>query len=360
MSLVTASIESIAPYQAGKPLEELARELGITDAIKLASNENPLGPSPKVVRAIQNSLSELHRYPDAATFRLREKLAARLGVGMDELLPGNGSNELLELLVGTFATPEHHIVFGAPAFVVYRLSALSHGVPFTAVPLRDDVHHLDAMAEAVTPRTRLMFVCNPNNPTGTYVPRSELERFLARIPEEVIVVLDEAYIEYADAADFPDGLKLRHLRERLVLARTFSKAYGLAALRVGYLVGPAKLVDYVNRVRPPFNVSSVGQVAAIAALDDQEYVQRGVQLNRRERARLAEKLTTLGCCVTPSQANFIYLRTGRPGRDVYERLLRTGVITRPIGAAPDDLRITVGLPEENDRLLRALEGVMKS
>jgi histidinol-phosphate aminotransferase len=358
MSLVTASIESIAPYQAGKPLDELARELGITDAIKLASNENPMGPSPKAVLAIQRALTELHRYPDAATYRLREKLAQKLDVPMNEILPGNGSNELLELLVGTFATPEQHIVFGDPAFVVYKLSSLSHGVPFTAVPLKDNTHDLDAMAAAITPKTRLVFVCNPNNPTGTYVGQAALEKFLVQLPKDVIVVLDEAYIEYSDAPDFPNGLKLRHLHENLVIARTFSKIYGLAALRVGYIVAPARLIDYVNRVRAPFNVGTLGQVAAIAALDDVEYLERGFEMNRIERTRLTLGLTRLGCKVWPSQSNFVYCDVGRPSKAVYDALLQKGVIVRPIGAIPTDLRITVGLPTENDRLLSAMQGVL--
>jgi histidinol-phosphate aminotransferase len=360
MSLVTASIESIAPYQAGKPLDELARELGITDAIKLASNENPLGPSPKAIAAIQHALTELHRYPDAATYRLREKLSQKLNVPMNEILPGNGSNELLELIVGTFSTPEKHIVFGDPAFVVYKLSSLSHGVPFTAVPLKDYTHDLDAMAAAITPKTCLVFICNPNNPTGTHVGQAALEKFLREIPKEVIVVLDEAYIEYADALDFPDGLKLRHLHERLIIARTFSKIYGLAALRVGYIVAPPQLIDYVNRVRAPFNVGTLGQVAAIAAVEDEEYLKRGFEMNRVERQKLSVGLARLGVKVAPSQANFVYCDVGRPNKTVYNALLKQGVIVRPIGATTSDLRITVGLPEENARLLTALEGVLKS
>ena len=360
MSLVTASIESLAPYEAGKPVEELARELGVTDAIKLASNENPMGPSPKAVLAVQQVLSQLHRYPDAATYTLRERLSAKLAVPMNEILPGNGSNELLELLVGTFATPEHHIVFAEPAFVVYRLASLSHGIPFTAVPLKRLTHDLEAMAEAIQPNTRIVFIANPNNPTGTHVGKSALEKFLREVPPEVIVVLDEAYIEYADAPDFPDGLALRHLRERLVITRTFSKIYGLAALRVGYLVAPPKLVDYVNRVRAPFNVSTVGQVAAIAALGDDEYVQQGRLLNGAERRKLTNSLVALGCKVAPSQANFVFVQLPCPAKGVYDALLRQGVITRLVGGIPNGLRITVGLANENVRLLGALAGVLKS
>jgi histidinol-phosphate aminotransferase len=353
MALVTPGIEELRPYEAGKPIEELARELGVVDAIKLASNENPLGPSPKALRAIASVLGEAHRYPDAAGYALREKLAVRLGVRMDEILHGNGSNELIELLIRTFTTPEHHIVLGEPAFVMYKIAALAHGTPYSAVPLRDLTHDLEAMAAAVTPQTRLLFVANPNNPTGTYVGRRAVEKLLREVPPEVIVVMDEAYIEYADAEDYPDCILLRRLRERLVVLRTFSKIYGLAALRVGYAVGPAPIIEYMNRVRAPFNVGSLGQVAALAALDDQEHLENSRSLNRRERARLSSALTELGWKVAPSQANFVYVDTGRPARPLYEALLRLGVIVRPFGTLPTCIRITVGTPLENDRLLSA-------
>lgn len=355
--LVTPTIESLVPYEAGKPVEEVARELGVPDAIKLASNENPLGPSPLALEAARRALAEVHRYPDAAAYRLREKLAAVHGVGMEEIVQGNGSNELIELIVRTFTTRDDHIVFAEPAFVVYKLAAFAHGVPFSAVPLRDWTHDLPAMAAAVTERTRLLFVANPNNPTGTYVGRDAVTRLLRELPPEVIVVMDEAYIQYVDAPDYPDGLQLRNLRERLLILRTFSKIYGLASLRVGYAVGPAKLVDYINRVRAPFNVGSVGQAAAIAALDDHEHVERSRELNRSERARVAKALTELGVKVAPSQANFVFVDAGRPCREVYDRLLRKGVIVRPMGTTTF-LRITVGTPPENDRMLQALSEVL--
>lgn len=352
--LVTPSIEKLRPYEAGKPIEELTRELGIQDVVKLASNENALGPSPKALSAMQAALAESHRYPDASAFRLREKLAATLGVSADDIIQGNGSNEILDLLVRTFTTSAHHIVFGAPSFVVYEIAALAQGVPYTAVPLRNDVHDLPRMVEAVRPNTRLMFIANPNNPTGTYVPRTEIEKLLRDTPAEVIVAVDEAYFEYADAPDYPDCLALRGLRERLVVLRTFSKIYGLAALRVGYAVAPSELVGYMNRVRAPFNVSTLGQVAAVAALDDVEHLEKSRRLNREGRERLDKELTAMGLEVTPSQANFVYVDLGRPARPVYERLLRLGVIVRPFGALPDKVRITVGTPAENERLLRAL------
>ncbi len=356
--LVSPSIEALLPYEGGKPVEELARELGISDAIKLASNENPLGPSPKALAAARAVLNDVHRYPDAAAFKLRERLAAEHGVPIDDIIQGNGSNELLDLAVRTFCTGEHHLVFAEPAFVVYRIAALAHGVPFTAVPTRDLTHDLEAMAAAITPRTRLVFVGNPNNPTGTYVGIDAMRRFLRAVPPEVIVLIDEAYIEYATAADFPDCMKLRAEHERLIVCRTFSKIYGLAGLRVGYGVSTPELVGYMNRVRAPFNVGNLGQAAAIAALDDVEHVQKSRELNASERERVSGKLASMGLSVTPSQTNFILIDVQRNGRAVYDALLRKGVIVRPFGNLPNSIRVTIGKPNENDRFLAALSEVL--
>jgi histidinol-phosphate aminotransferase len=356
--LVIPSIESLVPYEGGKPIEELARELGVTRAIKLASNENPLGPSPLAIEAARASLGAANRYPDGACYRLRERIAAFHGVTPAEVLPGAGSNELLDLVVRTFATPEHHIVFGEPAFVVYRIAALSGGVPFTAVPLANLVHDLPAMAAAVTPKTRVLFVANPNNPTGTHVGRAAVERLLREVPPEVIIVMDEAYFEYATASDYPDSLKLRSLRERLIVLRTFSKVYGLAALRVGYAIAPAPLIDYMNRIRAPFNVTTIGQAAATAALDDGAHVEKSAALNAQESARVCALLEKLGVRTAPTQANFVLADVGRPARPVYDALLRRGVIVRPFASLPTSLRVTFGLPEENDRFLRALGEVL--
>jgi histidinol-phosphate aminotransferase len=356
--LVLPSVETLVPYEGGKPIEELARELGVTSAIKLASNENPLGPSPKALEAARARLGEVHLYPDGAAYRLREAIAAHHGIDMGEVIQGNGSNELLDLIVRTFARPEHHVVFAEPAFVVYRIAALSGGIPFTAVPTRDLTHDLEAMAAAVRPNTRVLFVANPNNPTGTHVGRNAVERLLREVPPEVVIVMDEAYIEYADAPDFPDSLQLRGLRERLLVTRTFSKIYGLAGLRVGYAVGPARLVDYMNRVRAPFNVSGVAQAAAIAALSDKEHLENSRSHNLRERERLTRELTRLGLRVAPSQANFVLADVGRPARPVYDALLRRGVIVRPFANLPTSLRITVGTSAENSRFLESLAEVL--
>ncbi|MDQ2645002.1 MAG: histidinol-phosphate transaminase [Myxococcota bacterium] len=356
--LVLPSVETLVPYEGGKPIEELARELGVTSAIKLASNENPLGPSPKALEAARARIGEVHLYPDGAAYRLREAIAAHHGIDMGEVIQGNGSNELLDLVVRTFARPEHHVVFAEPAFVVYRIAALSGGIPFTAVPTRDLTHDLEAMAAAVRPNTRVLFVANPNNPTGTHVGRSAVERLLREVPPEVLIVMDEAYIEYADAPDFPNSMQLRGLRERLLITRTFSKIYGLAGLRVGYAVGPARLVDYMNRVRAPFNVSIVAQAAAVAALSDQEHLEKSRSHNLRERERLTRELTRLGVGVAPSQANFVLADTKRPARPLYDALLRKGVIVRPFGNLPTSLRITVGTSAENSRFLESLAEVL--
>jgi histidinol-phosphate aminotransferase len=355
MSLVIPSIEALVPYEGGKPVEELARELGVTHAIKLASNENPLGPSPRALEAARAALANVHRYPDGAAYALRDAIARFHGIGRDEVLQGAGSNELLDLVVRVFATPEHHVVFGEPAFVVYRIAALAGGVPFTAVPLSNHVHDLPAMAAAVTAKTRVLFVANPNNPTGTHVGRAAVEELLRVVPPEVIVVMDEAYFEYADAPDYPSSLALRHLRERLLVMRTFSKAYGLAGLRVGYVVGPPRLIDYMNRVRAPFNVTLPAQAAAVAALEDQAHVEQSRIANGAERARLTSELVGLGLAVAPSQANFVLVDVGRPARVVYDRLLERGVIVRPFANLPTCLRVTCGLPHEDDRFLTALK-----
>jgi histidinol-phosphate aminotransferase len=359
MALVIPTIEQLAPYEGGKPIEELERELGITDAVKLASNENPLGPSPRALDAARQVLSDSHRYPDGAAYNLRAKLAKKHGVGMDEVLLGAGSNELLDLIVRVFCTSAEHIVFAEPAFVVYRIAAMAGGVPFTAVPLTAGlVHDLPAMAAAVTPETRVMFIANPNNPTGTHVGRNAVEKLLREVPSDVIIVMDEAYFEYADAPDYPDSLQLRSLRERLLVLRTFSKIYGLAAFRVGYAVGPRPLVDYMNRVRAPFNVSTLGQAAAAAALDDQDHVETSRALNQRERLLMTEALTGRGLSVAPSQANFLLVDVKRPARAVYEALLQKGVIVRPFASLPTSLRVTLGTERENERFLNAIGQVL--
>ena len=354
--LVPPNVDRLIPYSPGKPVEELERELGIRDAVKLASNECPTGPSPGVVEAIRTAAAGVNRYPDASTFALRRDLAAHHGVSMDELCIGNGSNELIDLLARTFASPEDHAVFGDPSFVCYQLGCTAANVPFTKVPLREHVSwDVDALLAAVTPKTKLLFVAHPNNPTGAHVPRDDLRRLLRELPERVVAVVDEAYVEFADAPDFESALGMRDLRERLVVLRTFSKAYGMAGLRIGYAIAPREVVSYLNRVRAPFNVNAIAQAAARAALADRDHLERYVAMNRAEREKVVRGLVELGLGVAPSQANFVLADFGMPGRDVYDRLLRMGVIIRPMPPPIDtSLRITIGLPNENDRLLAAV------
>ncbi len=358
--LVPPNVDRMIPYQPGKPLEELERELGITQAIKLASNENPLGPSPKAVEAIRAAATQLHLYPDGAAHALRSALAERHGVSLDEVVLGNGSNELIDLICRTFPSRDDHVVFGKPSFVCYWLGCTAAGVPFTEVPLKDDLAwDVDAMLEAVEPRTKVLFLANPNNPTGAHVGKAELSRLLRELPERVVAVIDEAYVEFPDAEDYVTALELRDLRERLLVLRTFSKAYGIAGSRVGYALGPAELVGYLHRMRAPFNVNSLGQIGALAALDDTAHVERYVALNTAERPRVAAGLRELGLTVAPSQANFVLVDFGRPGREVYDALLRKGVILRPMPAPIDTwLRITIGTPDQNDRLLGAVKELL--
>lgn len=356
VSLIPPYVERLTPYSPGKPVEELERELGIRNAIKLASNENPVGPSPSVVAAIREHAAGAARYPDAATWALRTELAAHHGIERDEIVVGNGSNELIDLICHTYASPADHAVIGAPSFVCYQLGLTAANVPFDVVPLREKLYwDVDAMLERVRPETRLLFLANPNNPTGTHLGRTGLERLLRELPPHILAVIDEAYVQFADASDYVSALELRGLRERLMVLRTFSKAYGLAAMRVGYAIAPPAIVDYLNRTRAPFNVNSLGQIAARAALCDPAHVERYVAMNREQRARVTHELGALGLDVAPSQANFVLVDFRRPGKEVFDRLLRMGVIVRPMPPPIETwLRITVGLPEENDRLLSAV------
>jgi len=359
---VTPSIERIRPYQPGTPIEEVARRLGSAappEIIKLASNENPLGPSPLALAAAQAELARVARYPESEAPLLRQALAQHLDVPVEEVVVGNGSNELLELLVRTFCAPDQHVVFAEPSFVVYRLACLAQGVDFSEVALDAGYRHdLPAMARAVGPRTRLVFIANPNNPTGTHVSRSELSAFLDSVPPNVLVVLDEAYAEYADAKDYPDGLELRRRHPHAIVLRTFSKIYGLAGLRLGYAVMPRELAGYVHRVRAPFNVSSIAQAAGVAALRDREHVERTRALNLSEKAFVQAGLERLGLDVVPSQANFFLVDLKRPAGAVYEALLTHGVIVRALPPLPSMLRITLGTRHENERCLSALETVL--
>jgi len=311
---------------------------------------------------VSGAAHPLHRYPDPRAHELRHALAAHHGVTPEEICLGNGSNELIDLICRVFASRGEHSVFGHPSFPCYRIAAIAQELSFTAVPLRDHLSwNVDDLLDAVTGATKLLFVSNPNNPTGSYIPRGELQRLLRALPERVIAVIDEAYFEYADAEDFAPSTELRDTRHRLAILRTFSKAYGLAALRVGYVLASPEMVAALNRLRAPFNVGTLGQVAAKAALCDDAHLRATVDATIADRVALAESLRSAGLRVAPSQANFLLVDVQRPGRSVYEALLREGVIVRPM---PEPLhswiRVTIGQPKENERFLHRLGRVLRN
>jgi len=357
--LIPPWLASLVPYQPGKPVEEVEREYGIRDSIKLASNENPLGPSPRAVEALRGALAGIHRYPDGGGFYLKQKLAAKLGVGAEQIALGNGSNEILELVARTFLRPGEDAVMSEQAFVVYAsVVQAAAGIP-RAVPLREFTHDLDAIAAAIRKSTRLVFLGNPNNPTGTIYRRGTFEKLLARLSKDVVVVADDAYAEYVTDPDYPRTLDYLKPDRLLVTLRTFSKIYGLAGLRIGYGVGPAELVAALERIRQPFNVNVLAQVAALAALDDDDHVERSRHANREGMLFLEREFTRRGLAYVPSQANFVLVRVGA-GAEICERLLRRAVIVRPMGGYgfPEHVRVTVGTAEENRRFVDALEGAL--
>lgn len=356
-------IRTLQAYPPGKPIEELEREIGVRDSIKLASNENPLGPSPRAVDAIRNALGGLHRYPDGSAFYLTRRLAERHGVSPEEILVGNGSNELIEIVVRTFLRPGDEAVMADQAFVVYKLVTQAVGATPRIVPLRDFTHDLEAIADAITPRTRLVFLANPNNPTGTIYRRDEWRAFLGGLrARQILVVADDAYAEFVDDPEYPDSIRDRGTSDNppIVSLRTFSKLFGLAGLRIGYAVAPAPVVEVMSRIRQPFNVNVLAQVGALAALDDRAHIDATLANNRSGMAALCDAFRSLGLDYVPSSGNFVMVRVG-PGARVYDALLRRGVIVRPMDfyGFPEHLRISVGLPAENARCIEALTAVMR-
>ena len=355
--LAPGYIRAIAPYQPGKPISELAREMGMDEAriIKLASNENPRGVSPFARRAIEAALPELARYPDGNGFELKQALSRRHGIPQERIVLGNGSNDVLEMAARAFLAPGLAAVYSQHAFAVYPLAVQAAGATGIEVPARDYGHDLAGMRRAVTPATRLVFIANPNNPTGTLAPARELEAFIAGMPREVLVVLDEAYTEYLATEHRSDTISWIMRFPNLVVTRTFSKVYGLAGLRVGYALATAGVADLMNRVRQPFNVNSVALAAATAALDDTDFVRGSFELNRSGMAQLTEGFRRLGIEYIPSHGNFVSFRM-KDAADAYRKLLRAGVIVRPIASygMPQHLRVTIGLESENARFLAAL------
>lgn len=366
LALATPGVQGLKPYAPGKPLSELEREYGICNAVKLASNENPLGPSQSVIEALRDEFDGLARYPDGNGFALKAALAAKLALDIDGITLGNGSNDVLELVARAFLTAQSSAVFSAHAFAVYPLVTQSIGAHSRVVPAHDGSrgpqfgHDLEAMLKAVATDTRVVFIANPNNPTGTWVDRDALRNFVERVPETVVIVIDEAYFEYVEAADYPDAMQWISEFPNLLVTRTFSKAYGLASLRVGYGVSQPALADVLNRVRQPFNVNSFSQAAAIAALCDDAHLAESVRINRKGMQQLVKGFDALGLKYIPSAGNFVSIDVGRDPAQVYEALLHKGVIVRPVDnyGMPGFLRISVGLAAENQRFLDAIEQVL--
>ncbi len=358
--LVLPPVAALNPYEPGKPIEELQRELGIGEPVKLASNENPLGPSPRAVAAVKAALAELNRYPDGGCYELRKRIAQKHQVAPEQIFAAGGSVEVINLLAFLFIRPGLNSVFSEHAFAIYPLATLAAGGSFKAAPTSDGYSHdLDAIADAIDANTRIVFLGNPNNPTGTIYRRAEWKRFLARVPEHVVIVADEAYFEFVRDPEYPDSLEDHDGRRLIVTMRTFSKIFGLAGLRVGYAVAQPDIVRLLNNVRQPFNVTSLAQVAVLAAMDDTAHVERTLKVNAQGMAYLEGEFRRLGLSFVPSHANFFLTEVG-DGRAVYDALLRKGVIVRPMNGYgyPRHVRISVGLPEENRRLVEALEQVI--
>ncbi|MFC4769833.1 histidinol-phosphate transaminase [Effusibacillus consociatus] len=359
---VRPSLHDLKPYIPGKPIADVQRELGIDNIIKLASNENPAGPSKRAQEAIQQSLFDLHRYPDGGQVVLKSELAAYHNVSEDMLLIGNGSDEVISFFCTTFLEPGDEIVVPSPSFSEYKFASTLMAGRTVEVPLGEGFEYdLNDFANAVTDRTRIVFLCSPNNPTGTYIRQSDLEAFLQRISPEILVVIDEAYNEYVEAPDYAQGLDLLKKGYNVAVMRTFSKLFGLAALRVGYTITKPEIVNYVNRVREPFNVNHLAQVAAVAALHDEEHIEVSRKVNSEGKQALYEGFRRLGMKYIPTETNFILVDTGVDSKELFQALLRKGVIIRDGGffGLPTWIRVTIGLPEENTRFLAALEESVK-
>ena len=351
-------IRGIAPYQPGKPISELAREMGLPESsiIKLASNENPRGASPKAMDAMRAAIGETGRYPDGNGFALKEALSRRYGLSSEHIVIGNGSNDVLEMAARAFLAPGSSSVYSEHAFAVYPLATQATGATGIVVPARDFGHDADAMRSAIRGDTRIVFVANPNNPTGTWIAPKTVRSFLEKVPADVLVILDEAYNEYLEPDLRGNALRLVEEFPNLVVSRTFSKAYGLAGLRIGYGFAHPQVADLMNRVRQPFNVSHIAQAAAVAALFDDEFVEQSTLLNRQGMHTITEGFRRLGLAWIPSHGNFVSVHVGQ-GAEIFRRLLKHGVIVRPLAAygMPEHLRVTIGTEAENVRFLSALE-----
>ena len=353
-------IETIHPYQGGKPIDEVQREFGIDDIIKLASNENPLGPSPLAKEAIKRAAAKVNLYPDGNAYYFKNELAEHLGVAPNYLIFGNGSNDVLQIVGETYISPGDEVIYSESAFVVYMVVSKICGAKSVVTPRRDYAHDLDAMADAITDATKVIFIANPNNPTGTMVTKDETERLMARVPDDVLVVFDEAYYEYVERPDYPQTLPYVEEGRNVIITRTFSKIYGLAGLRIGYGIAKPETIEMMNRVRQPFNCNLIAQAAGRAALNDADHVRRSLELNAVGKAYLYERLARFGLEYVETEGNFILVELGRSGQEVTDALMRKGVIVRPMAAYgfPDAVRVTIGKSDENKRFIAALQEVL--
>lgn len=359
-NIAAGGVANLNPYVPGKPVSELERELGISNSVKLASNENPLGCSPKAVAAIGEELGEVARYPDGGGFELRSALAEKHGVDAASITLGNGSNDVLDMIARVFLGPGRESIFSQHAFAVYPISSQAVGADLRIAQAKDYGHDLNAMAELISERTGVIWIANPNNPTGNWLDSGGLCSFIEAVPPDVIVVVDEAYIEYVEEDDYPDTSNWLQDFPNLIVTRTFSKAYGLAGLRVGYGLSHPDVADLLNRVRQPFNVNSMALAAAKAALDDADFILRAVEVNRAGMSQLVSGFREMGLEYIPSVGNFVTVDVGRSGPEVDQALLREGCIVRPVAnyGLPNHLRVSIGLEEENARLLSALKKVL--
>ena len=359
---VAEYIQSCATYQPGKPIEELERELGIHDIVKMASNENPLGPSPKALAAIQRACADLHLYPDATHYRLREAIAARNGVDIEEVFIGNGSEEIFSLLIRTFCKPGDTTVSCGAAFLAYRVCSQVHGVTYKEPQLNKDPHvELDEILKMIDEKTRIVFLPNPNNPTGTYLPRALMKKVLDELKSRnIVVLLDYAYKEYARATDLPDPMEFYREYPNLIVTRTFSKIYGLGGLRVGYAFAHPDLLLSMRKVKMPFNVSSLGMAGALAALEDDTHVKRSIEVNLEGLDFLHKELSAMNLDIWPTQGNFYLVKMPKDAKRIYEEMLKVGVILRPVAGygLKEHLRITVGTKSQNLRLIQSLKKVL--
>ncbi len=355
-NLATIGVQQLIPYKAGKPIEELERELGLTEIIKLASNENPIGPGKKAIAAIQQALAGLALYPDGSGFSLKQALSKKYSVSSEQITLGNGSNELLELVARAFLTPAHEVVFSQHAFAVYPIVTQSVGAKAVVVPAINYGHDLEGMLAAVTDKTRIVFIANPNNPTGTLLSQESVERFISALPDTCICVLDEAYFEFVSSLEAIDSIEWLKKFPNLLITRTFSKAYGLAGLRVGYGLSSPEMADILNRVRQPFNNNTLALVAAEAALNDEEHLQETIRVNASGMLQLTEGFKALSLEWISSSGNFVLVDLKKSGQVIYDALLRKGVIVRPVGnyELPHHLRISIGTEAENNVFLKAL------